>query len=139
MTGGRGTVAAPSEAGETDIEYQSSSPSVYSSAASETSPAEVCAETAKAYSWRAGFQASATLGSTNAVSYQRTQRPSRSRAWSCSSGGTTGSGGSPVSAPVASRSGVSAANRARASMLRVPARACHSAPVRSAASAGTGT
>ena len=70
---------------------------MYSSAPSVTSPVDVTAETAKAYSWRPGFHASAVAGSTSAVSYQSSQRLSRSSAWSCSSGGTTGSGGSAVS------------------------------------------
>ena len=139
VSGGRGTAAAPSEAGTTDNEYQSSSPSVYSSAPSVTSPDDVRAETAKAYSWRAGFHASAESGSTRAVSYQRSQPLSRSSASSCSSGGTTGSGGSAVRLPEASRSGARAASSRRASMLRRPASACHSPPVRSAGSTGTGT
>ena len=50
VTGGRARLGAPSEPVATDSEYQSRSPSVYSSALRVTSPADVRAETANAYS-----------------------------------------------------------------------------------------
>ena len=127
--GGCGARAAPREPTPRPIEYQSRVPSVYSSAASTSSPFSVCADTAKAYSSRPGFQAVGRIRIDLAASYQSSHRREASRVCSGSSSGTTGCGGSFASARRSRRAaapGQPAAGRYR---CRGGWRsACHSAP-----------